>query len=215
MTNFTQGSFSGSPLSRTNALLSERVLVVNQKAKLFEGSSSYAIERPDGSAVGSVRQVGQSGFIRFLRAISNLGVFMKARFEILDEFGATQMVLVKPRSFVRPKFFIERADGSPVGRIEQKLRLGKARFLLIGGDGITEVGSINAENFRAWNFSITNASGVEVARVTKNWAGFTREFLTKADKYVVERVADVDEPLLSLCVASALTIDQVLKQIKS
>ena len=194
-------------------IFTEQVLVVNQKAKLFEGSSNFSVFRADGSQIGSVRQVGQSKAGKLLKALSNLDAMMSARFEITDKNDVLQLVVAKPRTFIKGHMSVERADGTEIGKIEQKLRLGKAKFLLKVGD--EQVGEIDAENFRAWNFRITEAGGAEVARITKTWAGLGKEMFTNADNYVLEISRPLSDPLHSLAIASALTIDQLLKQFKS
>jgi len=89
--------------------------------------------------------------------------------------------------------------------------IGKIRFgLLAGGQ---QVGSLSAQNWRrAWNFSITDHTGAEVARVTKTWEGFGRSMFTTADNYVVQLHRPLTDPLASMVLASALTVDTVLKQ---
>ena len=74
------------------------------------------------------------------------------------------------------------------------------------------IGSINAENWRAWNFSIKDHTGVEVARITKTWEGLATTLFTAADNFVVQIHRPLDEPLRSLVVASALCVDVALKQ---
>jgi uncharacterized protein YxjI len=78
--------------------------------------------------------------------------------------------------------------------------------------GGQEVGTLNAENRRAWNFNIQNANGTEVARVTKKWEGLAKNVFTTADNYVVEFLTAIEEPLRSVVVAAALCIDTALKQ---
>jgi hypothetical protein len=74
------------------------------------------------------------------------------------------------------------------------------------------LGSINAESWRAWDFSIHDPNGAEIGRITKTWAGFGKEVFTKADNYVLEIHRPLEDPLLSLVVAAALAVDTVLKQ---
>jgi hypothetical protein len=62
--------------------------------------------------------------------------------------------------------------------------VGKIHFgLLVDGQ---RLGSINAENWRAWNFNIQDAQGAEVARITKTWEGLAKTMFTTADNYVVQ-----------------------------
>ena len=78
-----------------------------------------------------------------------------------------------------------------------------------GGDPI---GSLNGENWRAWDFNIQDGDGVEVARITKTWEGLAKTMFTTADNYVVQIHRRLAQPLLSLVIASALSIDTALKQ---
>ena len=87
---------------------------------------------------------------------------------------------------------------------------GKIRFDLQAG-GAT-VGSIKAENWRAWNFSIEDHTGTEVARITKTWEGLAKTMFTTADNYVVQIHRPLQQPLLAMVVASALSVDTALKQ---
>jgi uncharacterized protein YxjI len=74
------------------------------------------------------------------------------------------------------------------------------------------VGSVNAESWKAWDFNIQDASGDEIARITKMWAGLAKEMFTKGDKYVVQIHRPLDEPLRSLVISAALAVDTVLNQ---
>ncbi|NUT94694.1 MAG: scramblase, partial [Saccharothrix sp.] len=62
------------------------------------------------------------------------------------------------------------------------------------------------------NFSITDHTGGEVARITKTWEGLAKTMFTTADNYVLQIHRPLPDPLLSLVVASALTVDTALKQ---
>ncbi|MGZ6825952.1 MAG: phospholipid scramblase-related protein, partial [Mycobacteriales bacterium] len=97
-----------------------------------------------------------------------------------------------------------------VGRLVQLNAIGKIRFALMAGT--QQVGELRAENWRAWDFALVDASGVEVARVKKTFEGLAKTLFTTADNYVVRLHRPLEDPLLSLVVASALTIDTALKQ---
>jgi hypothetical protein len=75
-----------------------------------------------------------------------------------------------------------------------------------------QVGAIKAENWRAWNFAIVDHADNEVARITKTWEGLAKTMFTTADNYVLQIHYQLPEPLLSLVVATALTVDTALKQ---
>jgi uncharacterized protein YxjI len=191
-------------------LFTERVLVVNQKVKLIELVNEYKVFDQNGAQIGSVAQVGQTALKKAARLVSSLDQFMTHTYEIRDASEKPVLVLTRPRKFMKSKFQITKPDGTVVGDVAQKNVIGKIRFSL-NANG-QEVGTLNAENWRAWNFNVQNAGGTEVARITKTWEGLAKTVFTTADNYVVEFKAAIEEPLRSLVVASALCVDTALKQ---
>ncbi len=194
-------------------LFTEPVLVVNQKAKLFEMKAEYGVYNHQGQKVGAVREIG---FSLTRRAIG--GNDGTRRLQIVDMNGRVLMTLTRPAKVLKSKIIVMGADGTQVGQIVQEnvgvLAGLSSRFnirfrLESGGE---RLGSINAESWRAWDFSIQDAAGAEIARITKTWAGLAKERFTKADNYVVEIHRPLEEPLRSLVVATALAVDTALKQ---
>ncbi|MEU5897397.1 phospholipid scramblase-related protein [Streptomyces venezuelae] len=191
-------------------LFTEPVLVVNQKAKLIELTNEYSVMDQSGNTLGSVVQVGQSALKKVARFVASIDQFMTHKLEIRDAYGQPQMMLTRPRKFMKSRVIVERADGQPVGEIVQQNMIGKINFaMMVNGQ---QVGAIKAENWRAWNFSIVDHADNEVARITKTWEGLAKTMFTTADNYVLQIHYQLPEPLLSLVVATALTVDTALKQ---
>ncbi|WP_030266675.1 phospholipid scramblase-related protein [Streptomyces violens] len=192
------------------SLFSEPVLVVNQKAKLIEMTNEYSVFDQNGNTVGSVVQVGQSTAKKVLRLVSSLDQYMTHKLEIRDAYGQPQLVLTRPAKFIKSKVLVERPDGQPVGEIVQQNAIGKINFaLVVNGQ---QIGAIKAENWRAWNFAIVDHADQEIARITKTWEGLAKTMFTTADNYVLQIHQQLPDPLLSLVVATALTVDTALKQ---
>jgi len=194
----------------SGSLLAESVLVVNQKAKLIELNAEYAIYNQHGERIGAVREFGQSVITRALsmRAAEN----RTHRLQVVDADGGVLMTITRPAKFLRSKVVVRDTSGAEIGRIMQKNLgfIGNVRFSLEAGDQV--VGSIKAESWDAWDFSIQDAAGNEIARITKRWAGALKEMFTKGDNYVVEIFRTLDEPLRSLVVAAAVAVDTALRQ---
>lgn len=191
-------------------LLTDSVLVVQQKVKLIELTAEFSVFDEQGTQIGSVAEVGQSTLKKAARFVSSLDQFMTHSFEIRDADAQPLLVLVRPRKFMKSKFQLSRPDGTAVGEIVQKNAIGKIRFSLIA-DG-REVATLNGENWRAWDFNVQDASGAEIGRITKKWEGMLKTAFTTADNYVVQIPKPLEEPLRSLVVASALCVDTALKQ---
>ncbi|WP_406103051.1 phospholipid scramblase-related protein [Streptomyces sp. NBC_01003] len=192
------------------SLFTEPILVVNQKAKLIELTNEYTVMDQNGAQIGSVVQVGQSTLKKVARFVSSLDQFMTHKLEIRDAYGQPQLVMTRPAKFMKSRVVVERPDGSPVGEIVQQNMIGKINFgINVNGQ---QIGAIKAENWRAWNFAIVDHADNEVARITKTWEGLAKTMFTTADNYVLQIHYQLPEPLLSLVVATALTVDTALKQ---
>src|SRR5690606_12361637 len=124
--------------------------------------------------------------------------------------GQVVLKITRPRKIVKSTVIVSDGSGAEVGRIVQRNMVGKIRFGLEANG--QQLGEIKAENWRAWNFRIEDEADVEIARVTKSWEGLARTMFTTADNYVVQILERPAEPLNSLIVASALSIDTALKQ---
>jgi uncharacterized protein YxjI len=74
------------------------------------------------------------------------------------------------------------------------------------------LGELRAENWRARDFRLDDPSGVEAARVTKQWRGLGTELFTDADSYAVTFAPSSDERLRRLALAAALAVDLTMKQ---
>lgn len=191
-------------------LFDSPVLVVNQKAKLIELTNEYAVYDQNGGQLGSVVEVGQSAVKKAVRLLSNYDQFLSHRLEVRDMEGRVQLSLHRPAKFLKSKVIVSAADGHEVGVIRQENALGKIRFAFeVGGQ---RVGGIQAENWRAWDFAIHDAQGTEVARIKKTWEGLGKALFTTADNYVVRIHAPLDDPLRTMVLAAAVTVDTALKQ---
>ena len=191
-------------------ILTEPILVVNQKAKLIELSNQYTVFDQHGAVIASVNQVGQSTARKVIRLVSSLDQFLTTRLDITDSDGRVILRLTRPGKIVKSTVIVSDGNDVEIGRIIQQNAIGKINFALESGG--QRLGTIKAENWRAWNFSITDAADREIARVTKTWEGLAKTMFTTADNYVLQISERAPEPLNSLVVASALSIDTALKQ---
>jgi uncharacterized protein YxjI len=200
---------AAAPAGHGASLYEQPVLVVNQKTKLIELTNEYSVHDGQGQQIGAVVQVGQSAMNKAVRLFSAFDQFLTHRLEVRDARGPV-LVLTRPAKLMRSRVQVTRPDGSPVGEIVQANVFGKIRFDLLAGGQL--VGAIQAENWRAWDFAITDLAGTEVARITKMWEGLARTLFTTADNYVVHVHFRLPDPLASMVIASALTVDTALKQ---
>ncbi len=203
--NIGEAGFQGG-----GTIFTEPILVVNQKAKLIELNNQYSVFDQHGQQIAAVNQVGQSAAKKVLRLVSSLDQYMTHKLEITDRAGRVALRLVRPAKLVKSKVVVTDGNDQEIGRIVQDNVFGKIHFTLEANG--QPVGSIHAENWRAWNFNIQDAAGQEVARITKTFEGFAKTMFTTADNYVVQIHRALPQPLNALVVAAALTVDTALKQ---
>lgn len=197
-------------MTASTSLFAAPILVVSQKVKLVELTNEYAVCAQDGTPLGAVVEVGQSGLKKAVRLFTSYDQFLTHRLEVRDTTGTPVLALTRPAKLLKSKVIVEQPGGREIGRIVQQNAIGKIRFAMLAGG--RQIGELRAENWRAWDFSIVDEKGAEVARIKKTWEGLAKTMFTNADNYVVRIDQPVPEPLLSLVVASALTIDTALKQ---
>jgi uncharacterized protein YxjI len=192
------------------SLFTEPVLVVNQKAKLIEINNEYAIYDQNARQIAAVREVGQSNLKKAARFLTSLDQYMTHKLQVVDMNGTPMLTLTRPAKVIKSRIIVQDPAGNEIGAIVQQNMIGKIRFGLEAG-GQT-IGSLNAENWRAWNFSIRDHTDTEVARITKTWEGLAKTMFTTADNYVVQIHRPLQGPLQALVVAAAVSVDTALKQ---
>jgi len=193
------------------SLLDHDRIVINQKAKLIELVNEYKIRDVEGNEIGVIRQEGQSKAKKLARFVSGLDQFMTHRLGAYDTDGSKLLELVRPRKIMKSTVEVSDGVGSPVGTIRQQNMIGKIRFGLHDATD-AQIGEIQGENWRAWNFAIVDAGGNEVGRITKTWEGLAKTLFTTADDYVLDVSPDLTGTLRLLTFASAVGVDTALKQ---
>ena len=182
---------------------------LHQRRKFFELRNQYTLSDEAGSQIGAVEQVDQSPFTVVARVVSDLDVALPVTLSVTDSTGTEVLRLQKP--WFRYAVTVQDSTGAVLGRIAKRIRLGKAVFSVTGPDG-DPVAELKAENWRARDFRFDDASGTEVARITKTWRGLATELFSDADSYAVTFAPIADDRTRLLALGSALAVDLVMKQ---
>ena len=106
-------------------ILTEPILVVNQKAKLIELNNQYSVYDQHGTKVASVNQVGQTAAKKVLRLVASVDQFMTHHLEISDASGAVVLKLTRPRKFLKSTVIVSDGADREIGRIVQQNAIGK------------------------------------------------------------------------------------------
>ncbi|WP_460736862.1 phospholipid scramblase-related protein [Nocardioides ginkgobilobae] len=216
----------------------ESRFLVSQKARILSSNANFSLSAPDGRPLGEVREVGRGAMRKLVDPRSDGS--RTYRLEVNDANGQPILVMMRPATWSKSRMSVDGPGGQRIGYVVQdrssfaggvSSAVQSARSVLGGaaagstGDhrGPTYarfrleasgqvVGRIYAEDFDAWNLRIVDPQDRELARITKEWAGWARERFTRADHYAVEVFASLQDPLRSLVIASAVAVDLALKQ---
>lgn len=194
----------------SGSIFGEPVLVVNQKAKIIELKNEYGVFDQSGQRLAGVTEIGQGKAKKAMRLLTSLDQFMTHRLEITGNDGTVLLRVTRPAKLMKSTVIVSDGHDQEIGRIVQDNVFGKIDFTLEAGG--QQLGSIKAENWRAWNFRIEDGTGTEIARITKTFEGVAKALFTTADNYVVQIHQQLPQPLNSLVVAAALSVDTALKQ---
>ncbi len=204
------GATGSAAFAGSGSLFTEAILVVNQKAKLIELNNEYAVYDQSGQQIAAVREVGQNAVKKAVRLLTSFDQYLTHSLQVVDMHGNVLLGLTRPAKLVKSRVIVTDPAGNEIGQIVQQNAIGKIRFALEAGG--QQIGSVNGENWRAWNFNIRDHTDTEIARITKTWEGLAKTMFTTADNYVVQIHRPLDGPLRSLVVAAALGVDTALKQ---
>ena len=190
---------SGSRHAGGGTLFTEPFLVVSHRARLTETANEFAVRDRHGRPLGAVVEADRSALRKALRMLTNSVRFRPHCFEVRDSGGS---VVLKVRAH-DSRFLVTRADGTPIGGIA---RDGRGRFTF-SAQG-RAIGTLAQRH--GWDFAITDAGGGDVARASKTFDDTLADAFGSADNYVVEMFAQLTDPLASLVIAAALTLDTAL-----
>ncbi|UQS23128.1 hypothetical protein L1857_10025 [Amycolatopsis thermalba] len=177
---------SGSRQVGGGTLFTEPFLVVSHRA----GAAESGVRDQYGQPLGTVAEAENGTFRKALRMITGSARFRPNCFAVRDSGGS---VVLKVRVH-DSRFLVTRADGTPIGEIAPD---GPHRFALSAHG--RPVGAL--ENRPPRDFRITGSAGSEVARAAEE----------PGRGYVVEVFAQLTDPLASLVIAAALTVETALR----
>jgi hypothetical protein len=202
------GPFQDRATSRS-PLLDEDILVVERFTDLGRRWSDRNVLRPDGSKAGILRRAldPTARPIHGLRSVVKRDHTKDDVVELVDDKQAVVLTLIRPVGV--PKSWVEVRDcaGRPAGRIvQQTVRRSETTYSFLGAHG-QFLGDLQTDNWVAWDFRIMDSHIRKVATITRDWAGLDRTKFPRPDDYVVRIREQVHEPLRTLVVACALSLE--------
>lgn len=191
-------------------VLNKNLFFIKEHRGIFRASNNYDVMDPE------------SGQIIMECREPNLGVFTKlfrftdykrmTPFEVVvTSNGQTVLSVKRGISIFLSTVKVYDENGQMIGMFKQKFFSIGGKFDVLGAN--EEVLCSLKGKWTGWEFSFAKDQ-IELARVTKKWAGFGRELLTSADNYAlsIDEKVPADHPIRPLIIAAVFCIDMVLKE---
>ena len=192
-----------------SALLDEDVLVVERFTDLGRRWSDRSVLRPDGSKAGMLRRAAPPA-PRPTPGIKSMVIRDHTKndvVELVDDRQAVVLTLIRPIGAKKISVEVRDSEGRDAGRIvQQSLRRNETTFAFLGPNG-QFLGDLQTDNWVAWDLRIMDSHGRQVATITRDWLGLDLTKFASPDDYVVRISGTVHEPLRTLVVACALSLE--------
>ena len=207
----------GGPLAEgapgRSALLDENVFVVERFTDLGRRWSDRSVLRPDGTKAGMLRRAAPAN-PRPAPGLKALVVRDQSKndvVELVDDQQAVVLTLIRPVGVAKSSVEVRDGDGRDAGRIlQQSLRRNETTFAFLGANG-RFLGDLQTDNWVAWDLRIMDSHARQVATITRDWKGLDLTNFSSPDDYVVRVNDSVHEPLRTLVVACALSLEIVVR----
>lgn len=187
-------------------ILEREALVLEQRARVRDVRNEYAVLDQGGERLGTVTESRQAALASLMRLSRADLVLLPVTLELRDAEGTLVLRMSKP--WGRVVSHVERGDGTSLGSMRRRWRLGKVRFELVAEN--ERVAMVHAKNWRASDFTIVDVTGRELARAERQRGGVAVGSPTDADYYLIRIHHERDEPLRSLAVGAALALEAVV-----
>lgn len=195
-----------------NSILSNNLFLVKEHVGMFKASNNFDIYNPNNSEMIMTCRENKLGFFTKLFRFTKFKLMTPFHVEIKDMSGQQVLTMKRSASFLgfAPIIIIDE-KGMPIGQLVRRFRLGGAKIEI---NDMTNQNLCTLEgNFIGWNFKITKKN-IEIAAISKKWAGIGKELFTSADNYILQIYDTVEKEDTNrlLILSSVLCVDFLLHE---
>jgi len=194
-----------------NNILNQNLFFVKEHVGMFKAANNYDIHDPDNQEMIMTCREENLGFFTKLLRFTNYKRMTPFEVEIKTSSGDKVLTVKRGIAIFLSTVEVFDENEKLVGRFKQK-------FFSIGGkfnvfDTNDKVLCTLKGKWTSWDFSFIK-DDIELANVSKKWAGIGKELFTTADNYMltIDEKVPHDDPLRILILAAVICIDMVLKE---
>jgi hypothetical protein len=131
--------------------------------------------------------------------------------ELVDNEQAAVLTLIRAIGAQKSMVEVRDSQGRDAGRVvEQTPRSGETTYAFHAPNG-QFLGELQAENWVAWDLRILDNNARTVATITLDWEGLDFGSFPRTDDYVVRLQQPLHEPLRTLVVACAVSLEAAVR----
>lgn len=192
-------------------ILRQNQFFIREQVGWFKSSNNYDIIDPEtGECILHCREPKLGFFTKMFR-FTKYKRNTPFHVEVTTPDGEPVLTIKRGTSFFVSKVDVLDEDEDRVGGFKQKAFSWTATFYVLGAND-EQLCTLKGK-WTSWEFNFEH-DGISLAKVSKKWAGLSKELFTSADNYMLQISDDVpaDNPLRILILASVLCIDMVLAE---
>lgn len=194
-----------------NKILSKNLYLVKEHVGIFKAANNYDILDPESKETLLLCREDNLGFFTKLFRFTDYKRMTPFEVTIKTIQGEKVLTVKRGMSIFLSKVQVFDEQDQLVGMFKQKFFSLGGRFNVMDPDG--NIVCTLKGKWTSWDFRFEK-DGVELAHVSKKWAGFGKELFTSADNYMLQINDHVkpDHPVRILILAAVMCIDMVLKE---
>ncbi len=194
-----------------DTVLSNNLYLIKEHVGMFKSANNFDIHDPEtGAIIMECREENLGTFTKMLR-FTDYKRYTPFDVEIKTAYGEPIIRVKRGISVFLSKVEVFDENDHLIGMFKQKLFSIGGAFTVLDADE-NPVCKLKGK-WTGWDFRFL-AEEIELAHVTKKWAGIGKELFTSADNYVLEIAKDVppESDARKLILAAVMCIDMVLKE---
>lgn len=194
-----------------NAILHRNLFFVKEHVGMFKAANNYDIYDPSSQQMIMTCREEKLGMLTKILRFTDYKRMTPFDVEIRTVTGDLVLRVKRGVSIFLSTVEVFDENDTLVGTFKQKLFTIGGKFDIL--DPNERVLCTLKGKWTSWEFKFLQ-NEVELATVSKKWAGLGREMFTSADNYMLEISGRVDKenPLRILILAAVMCIDMVLKE---
>jgi uncharacterized protein YxjI len=192
-------------------ILNRNLFLVKEHVGWFKAANNFDVHDPETGEVLLNCREDKLGLFTKLFRFTDYKRMTPFHIEIRTPAGEPVVTIRRGISLFLSKVQVLDENNQPIGGFKQKLFSIGGKFDVLGAN--EQVLCTLKGKWTGWDFRFI-AGEIELAHVTKKWAGLGRELFTSADNYILQISDQVPagHPVRQLIMSAVMCIDMVLKE---